>query len=85
MVSCSVHFRISTDTQSFSLQVKIHAASVNNTMKLPPKTACKLVFYDEKTRIEADLNVMQTTLTTAHILLLIADKVLVIEPDSGLV
>jgi len=66
--------------------VRIHPSSLNSSVAVPKKTAptqssCAVAIFDEKTRQEATLYVMQTTLVEPHVLLLVANR-LQMQDDS---
>ena len=64
-----------------ALQVKVHPASLNSTLSPPERDRlgaqpCQVLIFDEKTRSESTLYVMQTTLIPPHLLLLVANRLL---------
>ena len=64
------------------MQVKVHPASLNSTLSAPERDRlgggqpCQVLIFDEKTRSESTLYVMQTTLIPPHLLLLVANRLL---------
>ena len=61
------------------MQVRIHPSSLNCIVGPPKKVAsgqssCAVAIFDEKTRQEATLYAMQTSLVDPHALLLVANR-----------
>ena len=75
--------------RGFALQVKVHPASLNSTLSAPERgrlegQPCRVLIFDEKTRSESTLHVMQTTLITPHLLLLVANRLLPPQQPRGM-